>query len=99
MKKGRHYLLYLGIIGLFFISKIVFAQEITLTNEIIHFDKYKDFDLQGFTVTDKYLVAILISDDENESIIKVYDKENFTEINSITIFLKNFYVDSLAKLL
>ena len=83
MKKDRHYLLYLGIIGLFFISKIVFAQEITLTNEIIHFDKYKDFDLQGFTVTDKYLVAILISDDENESIIKVYDKENFTEIKSI----------------
>ena len=59
------------------------AQEITLTNEIIHFNKYKDFDLQGFTVTDKYIVAVLISDDENESIIKLFDKKTFMEVNSI----------------
>ena len=59
------------------------AQEITFTNSIIHFNNYQDFDLQGFTVTDKYIVDVLISDDENESIIKLFDKKTFMEVNSI----------------
>lgn len=83
MRTRRCYLLPLCILLMFFFTKIVMAQEITLTNEIIHFNKYKDFDLQGFTVTDKYIVAVLISDDENESIIKLFDKKTFMEVNSI----------------
>ena len=83
MRTRRCYLLPLCILLMFFFTKIAMAQEITLTNEIIHFNKYKDFDLQGFTVTDKYIVAVLISDDENESIIKLFDKKTFMEVNSI----------------
>lgn len=59
------------------------AQELILSNEVIHFDKYKDFDLQGFTVTPNHIFAVLISDNENDTIIKIFDNKTFKEVKSI----------------
>ena len=61
----------------------VSAQEFYLQNEIIRFDKIEDYDLQGFTVTDKYIVAFLINDRDTESIIKVFDINTYQELNII----------------
>ena len=61
----------------------VSAQEFLLQNEVIHFDKIEDYNLQGFTVTDKYIVAFLIKDDDTESIIKEFDINTYQELNTM----------------
>ncbi len=59
------------------------AQELPLTNEVINFAKIEDYNLQGFTVTDKYIVAFLINNDNTKAIIKVFDIDSYQEVKSI----------------
>ena len=59
------------------------AQELLLDNEIIRFKKIEDYNLQGFTLTDKYIVAFLINEDNNKAIIKAFDINDYHEVNSI----------------
>ncbi len=59
------------------------AQEFIVSNRIIHFEKIEDYNLQGFTVTDKYIIGILINENNSKAIIKVFDINSYQELQSI----------------
>ena len=62
------FLIFLCVFGWY-----VNAQDLELTNEIIRFDKIETFNLQGFTIANNYIFAVLVNENDTESIIKVFD--------------------------
>lgn len=79
MKRILYYLCF----GCFFFIgfKSINAQTtLDLKNPVISFEKIPNFGLQGFTVVKNYLFIILEGKDDTESIIKVYDLNNFKEV-------------------
>lgn len=70
-------------IFIFFIFQVkIFAQEISLSNKIIEFEKFDTFNLQGFTTTNKYIFAVLVNKNDEAAHIKVFDINTFKEIKS-----------------
>ncbi len=63
---------------------IVLAQDFELENKIISIPEIKGFYMQGFTTVDDKILAIFITDDEKESIFKVFDINTRKEIFSKT---------------
>lgn len=62
---------------------ITYAYEIDLNNEIISFDKIENFNLQGFTTTDKYLFLVLVERDDKSSIIMIYNLDDYKLVKTI----------------
>ena len=71
------FLIFLCVFGWY-----VNAQDLELTNEIIRFDKIETFNLQGFTIANNYIFAVLVNENDTESIIKVFDISTYEEIES-----------------
>lgn len=72
--------LYAIFLFLFCISSV---NAIDLSNKVIEFSDIDGYGMQGFSNNDKYLFVVLISNDEESSIIKVYDINTFKEYNTI----------------
>jgi hypothetical protein len=58
----------------------VLAKDIEVTNKIISIPEINGFYLQGFTTVDDKIVAIFITDDETECIVKIFDINTKREI-------------------
>lgn len=80
----KKYLIYLwGLILLFTINVKAYEKDIlNLDNPIISFERLDKFGLQGFTIINNNLFMIIEGNDDTESIVKVYDLDNYKEIVS-----------------
>ncbi len=77
MKKFICYILII-----FFIPIITHAKEIVIENKIISFIAPEGYGLQSFTVVNDNLFIVLVGDNDNTSLFKVYDLRNYEEIYS-----------------
>ena len=82
MKKSL-YILW-GLLLSFLIINTCYAEKtIYLDDPIIDFKRVKNYKLQGFTTTDKYLFMVLVGYEDTKSIIKVYDLNTYEEIKNV----------------
>ncbi len=79
---------FLTILFMIFVCNI-YANELTLEDPIISFEKSSDYDLQGFTVAQNKLFIVLVDYNDSSSIIKVYNLDNFK-------LVKEYKFDSLG---
>lgn len=73
--------LYAIILFLLCISSV---NALDLSNKVIEFSDIDGYGMQGFSNNDKYLFVVLISNDEESSIIKIYDINTFKEYKTIS---------------
>lgn len=59
------------------------AQELIIKNKVISFPSVKGYGLQGFTTTNKYLVCILVNNNDTKAILKIYSLDNYQEVKTI----------------
>lgn len=76
--------LVLMMIGIYNVNAVTSLDELQEVNyqEVLSFEKPAGYDsFQGFTITDKYFVAIAIKDNDTNSAIVVYDKTTKQKAN------------------
>lgn len=82
--KNRLYIILWGLICVFSFNTTSYAKkDIDLNKTIIEFKKEKKYNLQGFTVTDKYLFMVMVGYDDTKSIVKVYDLDTNKLVHSL----------------
>ncbi len=82
MKKSLYVMCFILLI-LSFINTTYAKQNLILDEPVIEFERDKNFKLQGFTNTDKYLFMVMVGYNDSKSIIKVYDLDTKKEIRKI----------------
>lgn len=68
---------FIFLLFFFWIFKVEGKSDFNFQDTIIKFPYIEGYGLQGFTTTDRYLFMVMIKDDESDSIIRIYDLENF----------------------
>lgn len=78
----KKYIFYIIILSVLFLNKVNANDILNLNEPVIEFPSIDNYSLQGFTTTDKYLFMVLNGYDDQKSMIKVYNLNDYTLVSS-----------------